>query len=144
MDTNLLLIWTVGNANPEWLKTHGRVPVSGEELFIILDEILPRLSKLITTSHVLAETSNLLKFKVHGESLKALKLTLKQITVGLEELKPDAVEVMSNPLYERLGLTDTALNAMAKDGTVLLTNDLDLYVACSEKYNNVLNLNHYL
>jgi hypothetical protein len=51
---------------------------------------------------------------------------------------------MRNPLYQRLGLTDAAIAAVAKlQGCSVLTNDAALYTALAAEGSYVAMFNHF-
>lgn len=135
LDTNLLLLLTVGLVRPE--------SVGGRRLeqytlshFHILCETVISAGRVILTPHVLAETSNLIKAALYGEPLRnALTvLMLDQLRFGdnsqsrvvLERPTPK-VTLDRNDVY-RLGVADAGLlSAAAVERTVLVTADFDLY-----------------
>ena len=59
VDANLLLLWIVGLASPDYIHRHKRLQAYTNEDFLILVNILSRARRIILTPNTLTETSNL-------------------------------------------------------------------------------------
>lgn len=60
LDTNLLMLLVAGLTNPAFIAKHKRTKTFSTDDFKLLQGILRKYQKLLLTSHVLSEASNLL------------------------------------------------------------------------------------
>lgn len=60
VDTNLLVLFTVGLVNRNRIKTHKRTSKYNEDDYDLLVRALGKIQPLYTVPHVLAEVSNLI------------------------------------------------------------------------------------
>lgn len=147
LDTNLMVLLVVGSASRDYVSKHKRTQTYTIEDFSLLTRILAGAASIVTVPHVLAETSNLVRqFAEPGRT---------RICTVLESFIHDWVEspVASRTAAHRhefrsLGLTDAALLTLqAEDdasvlASVLLTDDLDLYVASVSAGRQAVNFSH--
>ncbi len=92
----------------------------------------------------MAQTSDLVCFGVHPELRERLLSKLAEIATLSVHSVPLAKTPFARPEYFRLGLTDAVLLCLAKSKGVLLTADLDLYLAATQASYEATNFNHLL
>ncbi len=143
IDTNLLLLLTVGATNKSYIATHKRTKASAftERDYEELLSILSRFEKLWVTSHCLAEASNLVR-QTHPAQSKELLTTLSYICGNAKESHVPKDEIFRSGYYKRLGVADTGLIRKSKRVTCSLTTDLDLYLAITKLGREAINFNH--
>ncbi len=96
---------------------------------------------LVSTPHILAETSNLLRQCT--EPLKGqLSVAFAALVAVLSEDQMAARQVVNSRYFRRLGLTDAALLELGRSELALLTDDLDLYLAAANAGLSCQNFSH--
>jgi predicted nucleic acid-binding protein len=141
VDTNLLVLYVVGAVNRNRIETFKRTCQYTKTDHELLLRVLGRFKQLHTVAHVLAEVSNLTDLP-GPERLRA-RLVLKETISLLSETELPSARAAEDRLYERLGLVDAAIGAVArKHDCAVLTDDLDLYLQLSRDRLKVLNFTH--
>lgn len=145
LDTNVLLLLLVSQFMPRLIGTE-RLKAYEKCDADLLAAYVSRFKKILTTPHVLAETSNfarqMIKGRLQAEFFEWLhplfcapgEQVLSQTTVAGHEI--------DKQLFVRLGLTDSALVASADTKHLLLTADLDLHVATVTLGGHSINFTH--
>lgn len=143
IDTNLLVLLTVGVYNTDLIGDHKRCKAFSIDDFTRLQEFLGNYQELWITSHCLAEASNLLKQARSYKTAEALLKTLHALLAPARESHIAKHEVFASPHYLKLGVADTAILQKSKSVHAVLTVDVDLYDALRSNGVNAVNLNHY-
>jgi hypothetical protein len=142
IDTNLLVLLLVGSVSEALIVRHKRTRAYDIQSYRLLtDTLQAHFVAILTTPHVLAETSNLVRVGNENEHA-LLSEQLARWTGRCDERHVPAVEVVGRSEYVRLGLTDAGLLSLATDEDVLITDDLDLYLEASRRGAKVINFNH--
>jgi hypothetical protein len=108
--------------------------------FELLERLLAIFKKIVTTPQVIAEVSNLAT--LHGGELIAFRQILSGLIDVLSEDDVSSRAAASDLIFHRLGITDAAIVVSAHRGPLVLTDDLDLYLALAHRGLDVLNFNH--
>ena len=143
LDTNVMLLFVFAVFMPDKIEGSKRLAKYDLEAGQLLLNYVKRFDFVIATSHVLAETSNLARQNVHGKLWAALSTQLFPLfcsgeggivlrAVNLDEIKFAA--------FSALGLTDSVI-AAALGENLLLTDDLDLYLAVAGRH-DAINFTH--
>ena len=141
IDTNLLVLFTVGTVNRNRIETFKRTRQYTKTDYDLLLQVLQQFKPLYTVAHVLAEVSNLTDLP-GSERLQARRV-LKETLSVLDEAEMPSIRAAEDRVYEDLGLADAAIAALARDqNCAVLTDDLDLYLLLSRDNMNVLNFTH--
>jgi rRNA-processing protein FCF1 len=141
VDTNLLVLFAVGTVNPNRIEHFKRTRQYLKTDFDLLLRFLEQFKRLYTVAHVLAEVSNLTDLS--GSERQQARQVLKQTISLLEEPEMPSRRAAEHRLYERLGLVDAAIAAVARDhNCAVLTDDLDLYLALGRENVPVFNFTH--
>ena len=141
IDTNLLVLFTVGTVNRRRIENFKRTRQYTERDYDLLRRVIGQFGPLYTVAHVMAEVSNLTDLK-GIERLRA-RHVLKETIGILQEPEMPSARAAQGRLYERLGLVDAAIAAVAREHKcAVLTDDLDLYLALSREGLPVLNFAH--
>ena len=146
LDTNVLLLLLVSRLEPilvggKRLESYG--PADAQLLSAFTDQF----ERLMTTTTVLAETSNLLSQLVKGRRklsvfervfpLFDLSSSGAVKRLGIETLRLDG------DVFQRRGYTDSGLVAvLASTDGFLLTDDLDLFLQAQRKGVDTVNFTH--
>lgn len=142
LDTNLLVLFVVGVASPDYIATHKRLRAYTNSDFTLLKELLKPANRVIVTPHVLAETSNMAGHANEPARTHIMK-TFRGLLAKLDERHRPCVEVAERPEFVVLGLADAALLALDDSDATLLTADLDLYLAARRAGRPAVNFTHH-
>jgi rRNA-processing protein FCF1 len=141
IDTNLLVLYTVGNVNRGRISTFKRTRQYGEDDFDLLLRAISCFKQLYTVAHVLAEVSNLTDLA--GEERQLARRVLKEAIGVLQEPVMASSRAAQEPIYDGLGLVDSSILAVArKHRCAVLTDDLDLYLALCRQKVPAVNFTH--
>jgi len=141
IDTNLLVLFTVGKVNRQRIETFKRTCQYTKSDFDLLLRVLGKFNKLYTVAHVLAEVSNLTDLS--GAEGQQARRVLKQTISLLNEAEMSSARSAEDRHYQRLGLVDAAISAVARaHNCTVLTDDFDLYHLLSHDKVNVINFTH--
>jgi rRNA-processing protein FCF1 len=140
LDTNLLLLYFIGLADPKGITGFKRTRQFVEEDFYTLVSLLNRFSLVATTPNILTEVSNLL-----GQLAEHLKPSyfaelVRGITLLNESYLPSA-DVATTAEFNRFGITDAGIHMLAHNYLVI-TDDFRLSQYLQSKGLDVLNFNH--
>jgi hypothetical protein len=142
LDANLLILQIIGVFDDRLLGRK-RLDIYDEADFKLLNRIVGKFVRNLTTPHLLAEASNLTDQIVskprHREFRKFLAA---QILPFLDEQWCLASQLCSTEPFFRLGLADAAICQLADDRTLVLTVDAELYNVLIERGVNAQNFNH--
>jgi predicted nucleic acid-binding protein len=129
LDTNLLVLLVVGITSEKLISEHKRTRAYDLSSFRLLRRLLAATSaQLMTSPHVLAEASNLLR-QYKGRERLRMNDILGEIIEGADERHVPAKLLVRDKHFPWLGLTDAGLISLAAGDTIVLTDDLDVYLA---------------
>lgn len=140
VDSNLLVLFVVGTVNRSRIQTSKRTSGFTGDDFELLTRLIGLFGKLIATPHVLSQVSDLTDLK--HEELRRSRQVFAALVQELEEVRDASVDLIAHPVFERLGLADAAIATVCLRGVLVLTADLDLYLALQERGADALNFNH--
>jgi predicted nucleic acid-binding protein len=141
VDTNLLVLWAVGAVNCGRIKEFKRTTQYTEADYVLLLQILTRFKPLYTVPHVLAEVSNLTDLR--GAERQRARSFLKETISSLTEAEIPSARAAGDVLYQRLGLVDAAIGAVARaHNCTVLTDDFVLYRLLTHEKVSVINFTH--
>ena len=143
IDTNVLLLHVVGSHDRTLIERLKRTATFTQADFDLLQEELHRYSDLVVTPSILTELSNLLPNWAH----ELVAQSMRHILTPFQEEGAPFAEVMADPVFPRLGFTDTAITTVAFPGADennlhVLTDDVHLYNELAYRGVNVINFNH--
>ncbi len=142
LDTNLLVLLIIGLVDRHWIRRHKRSRAFDERDWHLLRDVLGDAA-LVTTPHILAETSNLLMSGgMTAQATNRLMVVLAELVTSAREEHMPAESVASTAFFRRLGLTDAAMISIRELNAHLLTTDLHLYLAALRQGRPVTNFNH--
>jgi len=142
LDTNVLLLLIVGRIDPRHVARFRRTRdrFEGSD-YHRLSRFIASDRQVVTTPHILTETSNLLG-ALNGSYLEQARGLLSQIIgVAVAEMRPSQY-LVDQRAYWLFGLTDTAIVTAATEGTTVLTDDAALHAYLSGAGVDVINFNH--
>ncbi len=141
IDTNLLVLLVVGLVNRTRIERFKRTRQYTAEDFDLLSREFGSWKSVYTTPHILAEVSNLTDLE-GLERLQARQI-LKETISTLTEVGIPSARAVDEPVYQRLGLVDATIAAVARaQECTVLTDDLDLYLMLQRDRVEVINFTH--
>lgn len=127
LDANLLVLLVVGAVNVKWLDRHKRVRAFNAGDWRLLLRLIDG-KQLVTSPHILTETSNLLRSGgLSAEATRKLMSALAIVVVEASEGCLPARDIVKQQIYERFGLTDAAILSLTTPDVHLLTADDELW-----------------
>lgn len=143
VDANLLVLLLGTQFDPDFPGT-GRAAAYSVDDVAIVRKVVERFGKIVSTSHVMAETSNFLRQDFKRKKRDSLMRQLHPIFCGDVDgfLEESVDKKQINPyIFVRLGLTDAAL-AVASGKFPIFTADLDLHIAVGSQGGDSINFWH--
>lgn len=141
LDTNLLLLWVVALADLTILRDFKRVSTFSAQDAILLRDRLKNSTQLVTTPHVLTETSNFI-FQARQHQRPKLAEALRTFALSSLEIYEPAEQLMRGEEFLFLGLTDAALASVSRE-VVIVTMDWDLHGLIEQRGGTAINFHHY-
>ncbi|MCB8838238.1 hypothetical protein [Aurantimonas sp. VKM B-3413] len=141
LDTNLAVLLVVGLFGTDLIARHKKLRAYDQRDFEILQELVSPASELIFTPHILTEMSNLLR--QIGDPLRSrLTELFSRFILTATEQSIESKTAVRRAEFTRLGLPDSVSLCLAETGAVLLTDDLDLYLAAEHAGFEAINFAH--
>ena len=141
VDTNLLLLFFIGNFDENYIKTFKRTNRYSIEEFNWVANIIDKFSKIIVTPQILAELSNLSK-QMDKPKLKQYFSYLVGVIKESREIYINKDQLMEINSLVAVGFTDFSIIKSAKAGKYLVfTDDWPLIGYLQKEKVDVINLN---
>ena len=140
IDTNLLVLLLVGLVNKQRIPEFKRTKNFTIDDFELLRKLLASFGALATTPHVLSQVSDLATLA--GRELQIIRERFASLIQEMDEHYDASRAVVTDALFHRLGLADTAIAAVSSREGLVLTSDQDLYLALQQRGADALNFNH--
>lgn len=140
IDTNLLVLLVVGATSRNYIDKHKRLTAFIQEDYDVLLELISGVQAIRVTPNILTETSNLAAYINEPARSQVFQTFQRLVSSFLELYVPSAVAV-GRWEFIRLGLTDAAVLEALTDQAVLLTTDLDLFLAAQATGALAINFN---
>ena len=138
LDTNLMLLWIVGQAGVHGLALHKRTDRYGENDYLAVSAAVERVSRVVVLPNILTETDNLLRQGRSDLVRRCLDIWVRRLGEFDEQHRP-SLSIVKDAALVRYGLTD-ALLAAGADDPLLATDDLKLRALCFERQRAVVGL----
>lgn len=136
VDSNILMLLIVGSLGPQWIGRHRRTQNFRAADFELLVRFLSRFKKVVTTPNVLTEVSNLVGKVI--EIVDRLKISIE----SMEEKYVTTREAVTWSRFRHFGIADSATALLAKEGLLILTDDIELAQTLEHDGLAVLNFDH--
>ncbi len=143
LDTNLLLLLFIGGKDLSLIQKAKTLSAFLEDDYDLLEEIVNHNSfnRLVTTPHIMTEVSNLLG-KERDDIRELGREAMAEFISKCTEHTDSSAVLVSEPEFNRLGLTDVAIAVASRLPAFVLTADLPLYLHVSSSGLEVENFNH--
>ena len=141
VDTNLLLLLTIGRCDPGLIKAFKRTEKYDLKDFGLLVRLAGMFRKHVTTPHVLTEISNLATSLPDHIRPAYFASLVSQFEAYSEEPVPFAT-VGRMDMFVKFGVTDSAISHIARNKYLVLTDDFPLANFLQKQKQDVINFNH--
>jgi len=141
LDANLLVLLVAGATDIDLIKRHKNLSAYDADGFGLLVEKLADYSQVVLTPNTLTEASNLLR-QTREPDRSRVTLMLGSLILERDERYVISKDVVTEKTFGRLGLTDAALIFAARKNGVLLSADVNLYLAALDEGIEALNFAH--
>lgn len=143
LDANLLVLLVVGSASKKYISNHKRLRAYSVTDFDILTELISSAPNVFVTPNTLTETSNLIGQIAEPARTEIFKFFHAYIQ-SADEHYCESRHAITRKEFIRLGLTDSVLlhEMDETDSLILLTTDLNLYLAALDEGYQVQNFNY--
>ncbi len=141
VDTNILLLYFVGSCDPRLVTSFKRTRQFTLEDFDLLVSLVQWFGSVVTTPNILTEVNSLASQLAHDQRRNWRTSFRDQFSSMNERVIASEFAVASNDFIE-LGLTDCGILELSKDGLLVLTDDLALYLALQCRGIDSINFNH--
>ena len=142
LDTNLLVLLVVGLTAPRYISVHKKLnPTYGVADYQLLTGLIAASAGVVVTPNVLSEASNLLR-QINEPAKTQIALAFREVISRTEEIYVTSADAASRKEFVRLGLSDSSLLEISKRNIVILSVDLDLYLAARAAGYDALNFNY--
>ncbi len=142
MDSNLLLLWVIGDYDPKIIHKCKRVKQFEEKDYYILIELLTSFKKIITLPNVLTEVSNLLRISLEGKWKEEVFSKFKERIGLLPENFCPSITGANCKHFLKIGLTDSVIVEIARRDLLVLTEDILLIKILQDNNIDAVNFNH--
>ena len=145
VDTNVLLLYIVGQSDRGLITRFKRTNKYNAEDFLRLRDIIRRFAhtdSVVTTPHVLAELSNLAA-QLGEPSRSQVFRVFASIIPEMQERHLPSREFCQSPEFVQIGIADTAINSITDTNYLVLTDDYRLAGKLSARGVQALNFNQF-
>ncbi len=145
LDTNVLLLLWLAKFDPRLIGGKRLEKYTPEDA-VLLAGYVGQFKRILTTSTILTETSNLAALVLSGDRKLALFRRLFPLfgvspPKGFHRCAVDGL-TLDESIFVRLGFTDASTAATVGTQHLLLTDDLDLYLATQAQGAPAINFTH--
>lgn len=126
IDTNILLLLLIGSVDTALIAKHKRTSKFTVEDFTLAVLIAERAATILTTPNILSEVSNLAAQIANPYKTRIFLQFAAAITTVIEFYHRSG-DLSAREEFFRYGLTDTGIMQAARDGYLILTDDLRLW-----------------
>lgn len=142
LDTNLLLLWIVGNVARDYIPQHKRLKAFSGPDFDYLKTILAGSNSVTTTVNAWTEVTNIIPFGVRPPLSRHLLDFVRFAVQQWPELYHPSRNIVEDGAFMELGLADGALLSSLDNKTTLLTTDAPLYWHALARGHRAFNFHH--
>ena len=141
IDTNLLLLYVVGQFDPQQITTFKRLREYRQDDFDLLAGIVQHFKTIVVTPSILTEVSNLAAHLPADLKKPCFDVFGQLIATFREKYRPSRT-VCQRDTFRSFGLADAGLAELAPGAHLVLTDDLPLYHFMAGTGSDVVNFNH--
>lgn len=141
IDTNILLLLFVGNADPKKIQLFKRTAQFAPEDHALLSKLLSYFARIVSTPNILSEVSSL--SGQLGEPFKReFFVSFSKEIELVDERYIRSIDVARMDEFAKFGLTDSATIDLSNQRFLVLTDDFRLSQYLSRNNIDAINFNH--
>lgn len=143
LDSNLLVLLFIGLLEPDRVQSFKRTNNHGftRSDFSLLQKIVATFSKVVTTPHVLTETTNYI-FELHGGVRESALRIIAEAVQTFKERRSESKKLVRTSFFTIFGLTDSAVLDLPPKKYLVLSIDAPLVIALQRKGVDAINFNY--
>ena len=141
IDTNILLLLFVGGFDRTLISNFKRTATYTPEDLDLLLNLLTFIPNIVTTPHVLAEVNSLSSQLGEPKRTNYFGFFAEQLKL-LDERYVGSAEASKGEWFPKIGLTDSGILTVAKDGVLVLTDDFRFGHFLAEADIDTINFNY--
>jgi len=141
IDTNLLILYFVGEFSPERIPTLRRTKKFVLRDYLLLKAFFDQFAVKVTTPNILTEISNLAGDIPDGLRKNFFRSLQTNFELFDEQYRRSSAAAAS-AIFPRLGLTDAVIAELANQRYLVLTDDFPLANYLGSINTDVINFNH--
>lgn len=141
IDTNILLLYFIGDYNPDIISRFKRTAAFTVEDYNLLVAFLKNFRKILTTPNILTEVNSFSQQMGEPNRTEYFHSFVKKLNLTEEHYVESKVAGDSES-FIRYGLTDSVTVILSTRKHLLLTDDFKLAQYLSSKNYDVINFNH--
>jgi len=141
IDSNILLVWTIGSFSLALIRGFKRTAAYTPRDFNLIHSLLGRFKRVVTMPGIIAEVSNL-SGQLAGNIRDRFWKSYGTQICEFEEYFQRGATISTEGLFSKLGYTDTGIVLAARSGHLVLTDDFRLYIELSRAGLPVINFTH--
>lgn len=141
VDTNLLLVYFVGLCGRNVLQAFKRTQNFTYSEFLLLAGFLEKFTRIITTPNILTEVNSLANQLHEANKAPFFGFFKQRIQLMSERYQPSR-DVSNHRYFEKCGLTDSTIMAIAEKKLLVITVDFKLTGFLESLGTECLNFNH--
>jgi hypothetical protein len=112
-----------------------------EHDFSLLQNIVTAFSKVVTTPHILTETTNYL-CEFRGEARQSVLQIIAKTVQSFKERRSESKKLVRTDFFLHFGLTDSAVLDLPPKKYLVLSVDAPLVIALQKRGIDAINFNH--
>ena len=125
IDTNIFILFLVGQINENRIKNYMRNSLYTKEDYYFLLSVLADYDRIITSPNILTEVDNILN-RIGGEDKYKYLVLVKTMYKQTIEKYIKTEMITQNWYFDSLGITDSSILMMAKNCELLISGDSSL------------------
>ena len=142
LDANLLVLLIVGSASRKMIGRHRRLRQYTEDDFDLLRRLISGHSPILVSPNTLTEASNLCRQISGREHERIAEVFRALLEEGTQEQFIGSQTATKHEAFPSLGLTDAVILQQMESRPLLITADLDLFLAAQRSGHAAINFNH--
>ncbi len=141
LDANLLVLLVVGLTETKYISAYRRLKGYSAVDFELLAALISESAGVAVTPNALSEASNLLR-QINEPAKTQIAIAFRELIKKTNEIYVTSADASSRSEFLRIGLSDSALLEVSKKNIVVLSADLELYLAALTAGYEAVNFNH--
>jgi predicted nucleic acid-binding protein len=141
LDTNILLVYVLGGYDETRIESFKRTNTFSIKDYRFLAEFILHFRQLVVTPQILTEVSNLLAQLREPQKTPCFRSFGDRIQSLTEQVHPSS-QIALTTTFNSLGMADASIPLAARNGFLVLTDDLQLYRHLADLGVDAINFNH--